>query len=128
MNRLGFSKVAGFLAAIMIVTTSAFVAGGISGAMGASPPVSDVRGEIDKYLSEWSATGRFNGSVLVAKDGKVVFTKGYGFSEVQKGKNNRPDTKFGIYSISKQFTTVLVFQLASEGKLRLDDPITKYLP
>ena len=58
---------------------------------------------------------RFHGSVLVAKDGRTIFKKGYGLANREWNIPNRPDTRFKLYSISKQFTTVLVLQLAAEG-------------
>ena len=83
---------------------------------------------IDDYVTRWHEVKRFNGSVLVAERGDVVFKKGYGPADVERNVPNRSDTKFKILSISKQFTTVMVFQLAAEGKLRLDDKLTNYLP
>jgi CubicO group peptidase (beta-lactamase class C family) len=83
---------------------------------------------IDQYMSQWHETGRFNGVVLVAKDGKTVFAKGYGLANMEWNIPNGPDTKFKIHSISKQFTTVLVLQLAAEGKIDLDGKLTDYLP
>jgi CubicO group peptidase (beta-lactamase class C family) len=88
----------------------------------------DNAGAIERYMKAWHECGRFNGSVLVAKDGRTVFKKGYGPADVSKNKLNRPDTKFNTHSVSKQFTTVMVFQLAAEGKLALDDKLTKFLP
>lgn len=83
---------------------------------------------IDGYLSRWHETGRFNGVALVAKDGETVFAKGYGQANMEWNIPNAPDTKFKIHSISKQFTTVLVLQLAAEGTIDLDGKLTDYLP
>jgi CubicO group peptidase (beta-lactamase class C family) len=88
----------------------------------------DTADAIDRYMKAWHECGRFNGSVLVAKDGHTVFKKGYGLADVAKNTPNRPDTKFNTHSVSKQFTTVMVFQLAAEGRLALDDKLTKFLP
>jgi CubicO group peptidase (beta-lactamase class C family) len=83
---------------------------------------------IDRYVSRWHEVGRFNGVVLVAKDGKTVLSKGYGEANMEWNIPNAPDTKFKLHSISKQFTTVLVLQLAAEGRIDLDGRLTDYLP
>jgi len=83
---------------------------------------------IDEYLTHWHETGRFNGVVLVAKDGETIFQKGYGLANREWGIPNTPDTRHKIHSISKQFTTVLVLQLAAEGVIELDGKLTDYLP
>ncbi|MGD8727694.1 MAG: serine hydrolase domain-containing protein, partial [Gemmatimonadales bacterium] len=79
-------------------------------------------------MTRWHETGRFNGVVLVAKDGETVFQKGYGLANREWGIPNAPDTRHKIHSISKQFTTVLVLQLAAEGAIELDGKLTDYLP
>jgi len=83
---------------------------------------------IDDYVARWHQVNRFNGSVLVAEKGEVVLEKGYGLADVERNLPNRPDTKFKILSMSKQFTTVMVLQLAVEGRLRLADKITDHVP
>jgi CubicO group peptidase (beta-lactamase class C family) len=83
---------------------------------------------INQYMARWHETGRFNGTVLVAKDGDVVCAKGFGLADHERNIPNGPDTRFKIMSISKQFTTVLVLQLAAEGRIDLDAKLTEYLP
>ena len=84
--------------------------------------------EIDKLLETYREYGQFNGTVLVAKDGKVIHQKGYGMANMEWDIPNHPDTKFRIGSVTKQFTATLILQLVSEGKIRLDGKITDYLP
>jgi len=88
----------------------------------------DCVSKIDEYISQWHQTGRFHGVVLVAERDKVLFAKGYGYANREWKVPNSPDTKYDIGSISKQFTTVMVFQLAAEGKLRLADKLSDLLP
>jgi CubicO group peptidase (beta-lactamase class C family) len=83
---------------------------------------------IDAYLQSMNAAGKFNGCALVTVGEETLLSKGYGYANLEWRVPNGPDTKFNIGSISKQFTTVLVFQLARDGLLKLDDPISKYLP
>ncbi len=98
-----------------------------------SPTVNAATGQIqttgvDAYLTQWNRAGRFNGVVLVAADGQIIFEKGYGMSNRELGVPNGPESRFEIRSITKQFTTVMILQLASEGKVNLNAKLTDYLP
>jgi CubicO group peptidase (beta-lactamase class C family) len=68
------------------------------------------------------------GSVLLAKGGKVILARGYGLANVELGATNKPETKFRLGSITKQFTAAAILQLQEEGKLRAGDAISKYIP
>jgi D-alanyl-D-alanine carboxypeptidase len=70
----------------------------------------------------------FSGVVLVAKNGRSVFEKAYGFADQERKTLNGIDTKFNLGSINKTFTGIAISQLAAAGKLSLNDPIGKYLP
>ena len=72
--------------------------------------------------------GRFSGAVLVAKNGKLIFERAYGFADREHHAPNTLDTRFTIGSINKLFTSVAILQLVQAGKLRLDDPLSRYLP
>ena len=65
---------------------------------------------------------------LVAREGKVVDVKAYGFQDVESKKAMRPDAIFRIASMSKPITSVAVMMLYEDGKLQLNDPISKYIP
>lgn len=83
--------------------------------------------QIDQYLSARSEMGNFSGTVLVAKDGKVIFRKGYGFADVEKRVPYTPETQHAIASVSKMFTSAAALKLRDSGKLKLEDSICKYL-
>lgn len=83
---------------------------------------------IHALLSKYHEQGWFNGSALVADNGAVIFKRGYGMANMEWGIANTPDTKFRLGSITKQFTAALVLQLAEEGKVELNAPLTRYLP
>lgn len=83
--------------------------------------------KFDEYLNALVEQGRFTGSVLVARDGKVVFNKGYGFANVEFDAPNAPETRFRLGSITKQFTAAAVLLLQERGKLNVQDPICKYM-
>lgn len=67
-------------------------------------------------------------SVAVQKDGKVIYSKGFGYADLDYDIKNTPATIFHIASVSKQFTAFSIAMLADQGKLSLDDDIRKYLP
>ncbi len=84
--------------------------------------------KLDKLVSAYAEYGKFNGSVLVAEKGKVIYKKGLGLAEMEWNIPNQPDTKHRLGSITKQFTAMLIMQLVEQGKLKLDVPISTYLP
>ncbi len=82
-----------------------------------------VRAEIEKRV----AADSFAGAVLIAKDGKPIFKAAYGLADREKKIRNQLDTQFRIGSMNKMFTAVSVLQLAQAGKIKLTDPLGKYL-
>jgi CubicO group peptidase (beta-lactamase class C family) len=88
----------------------------------------DRASKLDALLKAYVEQGRFNGSVLVADNGHVVLSKGYGKANFEWDIPNTADTKFRLGSITKQFTSMLVMQLVAEGKIKLEAPVTTYLP
>ncbi len=83
--------------------------------------------KIDQLINTYVAYGKFNGSVLIAEQGKVLLKKGYGIANMEWDIPNKPNTKHRLGSITKQFTALLILQLAEEGKLDLQAPISTYL-
>lgn len=84
--------------------------------------------KIDKLISAYAEYGKFNGSVLVADKGNVIYKKGFWLAEMEWNIPNQPDTKHRLGSITKQFTAMLIMQLVEQGKLKLNVPISTYLP
>ncbi len=83
--------------------------------------------KLDKLLNAYAEYGKFNGSVLVAEKGIVIYKKGLGLADMEWNVPNQPDTKHRLGSITKQFTSMLIMQLVEQGKLKLDVPISTYL-
>jgi CubicO group peptidase (beta-lactamase class C family) len=83
---------------------------------------------MDQLVRAYVDQGRFNGSVLVARDGDVLFAKGYGFANAEWEVHNAPDTKFRLGSITKQFTAACILLLEEKGKLSTADPVKRHLP
>lgn len=82
---------------------------------------------LDEQVMAYVNRGTFNGSVLVVKDGVAQLNKGYGMANFEWNIPNAPDTKFRLGSITKQFTAMIVLQLEQEGKLSVNDPVSKYV-
>ncbi len=83
--------------------------------------------QIDDLMRKYVDNSKFNGTVLVAESGKVIFKKGYGMANMEWAIPNAPDTKFRLGSVTKQFTSMLIMQLVEQGKIKLDGKITNYI-
>jgi CubicO group peptidase (beta-lactamase class C family) len=84
-------------------------------------------GKIDQLVGKTlSDTGVPSASIAIVRDGKIVFTRAYG--KANEGLPARPDLPYQIASNSKQFTAMALMLLEDEGKLSLDDHVTKFLP
>ena len=84
--------------------------------------------QIDEVMTLANKYRLFNGSVLVAEDGKVVYKKGLGLANMEWNIPNATQTKFRLGSITKQFTATLILQLVEQGKIKVDGKVTEYLP
>jgi D-alanyl-D-alanine carboxypeptidase len=82
---------------------------------------------LHKRLEDETASDRFAGVVLVAKQGKPIFAQAYGLTDREHNISNTLQTRFSLASINKMFTAVATMQLVQAGKLALDDPLGKYL-
>jgi CubicO group peptidase (beta-lactamase class C family) len=83
--------------------------------------------ELDAILQKSHQAGTFDGSVLVARNGQVILSQGYGFADRFKKTPNTPQTKFRIGSLTKQFTAMAILTLQAEGKLNVQDKLCAYL-
>jgi CubicO group peptidase (beta-lactamase class C family) len=84
--------------------------------------------QIEILVQAYNDLGQFNGSVLVAESGKVIYKKGFGLANREWNIPNEPDTKFRLGSITKQFTSMLILQLVEQGKIDLQGKLSDYLP
>jgi CubicO group peptidase (beta-lactamase class C family) len=84
--------------------------------------------KIDALVKTYYDYRQFTGSVLVAEGGKVIYKKGFGSANREWDIPNRPDTKFRLGSITKQFTSMLILQLVEQGKIILEGKLSDYLP
>ena len=84
--------------------------------------------KIDKVLSNQFKSNEAGVSALVAKEGKIIYRKAFGKANLELDVNMTPENVFEVGSITKQFTSVAILMLLEEGKLSLEDDITKYIP
>lgn len=84
--------------------------------------------KIDQLMSNQYQADDSGATILIAKEGKVVYRKAFGKSNLELNIDMIPENVFEIGSITKQFTGVSILMLLEEGKLSLDDEITKFIP
>ena len=83
---------------------------------------------IDDIMSAYQSSDKPGASVLVFKDDKIVFKKGYGVSNVSTQEKITQNTNFRLASVTKQFTAMSILLLVQKGRLKLEDPLKKYFP
>ncbi|WP_338870137.1 serine hydrolase domain-containing protein [Spirosoma sp. SC4-14] len=83
---------------------------------------------IDSFLTALATHNLFNGSILVAEQGKIIYQKSVGYADVNRHMKNTDTAQFNLASLSKPFTAIAVLQLVQKGKLKLDDPLITYFP
>ncbi len=89
----------------------------------------DVRAKIDDAAKEvLDSTGVPSASIAVVQNGQMVYAQAYGDARVEPKLAASPDMRYGVGSISKQFTASAILLLQQEGKLKLDDPVGKFIP
>lgn len=84
--------------------------------------------KLDEYMTALAGAGRFSGAVLVARNGTVLLSKGYGIANYEFAVPNTPQTVFPIGSNTKQFTAVGIMKLQEQGRLNVTDPVAWYIP
>lgn len=84
--------------------------------------------KLDAYFKALEDNQKFMGSVVIAKEGKPIYTKSVGFANIEKGTKNTENTRFRIGSITKTFTSILVLKAVEEGRLSLNDKLSKFYP
>ncbi|MGD0922744.1 MAG: serine hydrolase [Terriglobia bacterium] len=82
---------------------------------------------MEQVVQSYVENKQFMGSALVARDGTVLLNKGYGFANLEWEVRNSPTTRFRLGSITKQFTAACILLLEERGKLKVDDPVKKYM-
>jgi CubicO group peptidase (beta-lactamase class C family) len=84
--------------------------------------------KVDAVFSEYDKPDSPGCALAILKDGKILYKKGYGISNLEYGIAISPSSIFHVCSVSKQFTAAAIIMLSLEGKLSLNDDIRKYIP
>jgi CubicO group peptidase (beta-lactamase class C family) len=84
--------------------------------------------KLDQYFSAAYKNGQFNGNVLVAENGGIVYEHSFGYADLAEKRPNTSESVFPVASITKTFTATAILQLKEKGMLTLNDPVEKYLP
>lgn len=109
----------------MKCSTAVFSALFIAHAVAAASPLED---QIDAKLAPMFKAGAPGATVIVTRDGKPVFRKAYGLADVSAKTAMQPHMQLRVGSLTKQFTAVAILLLAEQGKLSLQDEVTRFLP
>lgn len=104
-----------FLTSLFLFTPSAF---------GQSPKAK----EIDTYVKAFADADQFWGVVLAAEDGKIIYEKAFGMANADFKIPNQTNTRFGIASITKPMTSIILTRLIEEKKIALEDKLAKFIP
>jgi len=113
-----------FLASLLLIA-SLVVPLRISGQVAGPPNFEGFDNFVEQVMKELKVPGL---AIAVVKDGKVIYAKGFGYRDVEKGLRVTPDTLFAIGSCSKAFTAAALGILVDEKKIEWDKPVRQYMP
>lgn len=101
----------------------------VSGQNSAKPlPTNDqITAKVDEYMKAVLQVDGFSGTILIARDGKPIVSRGYGMANTELNVPNTPETVFRLGSVTKQFTSMSIMMLQERGKLSVTDLMCKYL-
>ena len=91
--------------------------------------------QLDAFVQQYTTQGKwlgirsnFNGVVLVAKNDKIILNKAFGFANFKTKESLTKDSKFLIGSLTKPYVALLILQQVQKGTIKLQQPITDFLP
>lgn len=91
--------------------------------------VAEVEEWLEEHVPKYMEQAKMPGfSIAVVKDDKTIYAEGFGSRDPKKNLPATADTLFGIGSITKSFVAVAIMQLVEQGRIRLDDPVSKHIP
>jgi CubicO group peptidase (beta-lactamase class C family) len=122
---MSFKKVSMWILLFLLIATVSFI---YMGSTSHQELKGNLKQKLSKFMDKKANDLKFNGVVLIAKDGKAVFEKGYGFANIANGTPDQINTEFRIASLTKSFTAISILQLEEEGKLKTTDFISNYIP
>jgi CubicO group peptidase (beta-lactamase class C family) len=92
-----------------------------------SRQIGDQVPRVDAYLDQLAREGQFSGSVLVAQNGEIQLSQGYGWADIENQVPNTPQTRFRIHWLTMPFTALGILMLQAQNKLDVQDPICDYI-
>jgi CubicO group peptidase (beta-lactamase class C family) len=95
--------------------------------MAQNPGDAQTRARMEQVANSYTANNAFMGTVLVTDGDQVLLNEGFGMAVLEWNIPNTPDTKFRLGSLTKQFTAALILLAQQDGKLNINDPVSKYL-
>ena len=122
-HRLLYVNLSRFLLLILLLTAC-----GTATTITPAQPRQTMISHVDHFLATAVQDKGFSGSVLIARGGKVLFSKGYSLADWQQHLPNTPHTKFHVASLTKQFTAMAILILQEQGKLHVQDHLCAYVP
>jgi CubicO group peptidase (beta-lactamase class C family) len=91
-------------------------------------PIPDLGEAMDAQVSNLAEQGLFSGAVLVARDGEIILSQGYGLADREQGLANTAETKFRLGSVTQQFTAMAILILEQQGKVDVQASVCNYIP
>lgn len=122
----------GIIYLMVLIFTCSFMFAGCSGDEGTlkeskDSKYKDARTKFESIMKDRSANNNYCGVVLVAKNGSVLFNRGYGMADYSKNTKNTPETVFEIGAITQQFTIAATLMLQGKNLLSIQDTVNKYI-
>ncbi|HEX8644545.1 MAG TPA: serine hydrolase domain-containing protein [Allosphingosinicella sp.] len=121
---MSFVKAFGFIA----LAASAAPATAAQPVPAAAPRPADLRARADAILEAAYPADGPGAAVIVTRGGRIVYAAGRGLADLEARRPITPQTVFRLGSITKQFTAAVILQLVAEGRISLDDPVTRFFP
>ncbi len=113
----------------VVLSAAVLLAGPVGLRAQDSPEVVRVRTWLDAHVPEMMREAGLPGfSIAVVREGRTVHAAGFGARDLQKNLPATPDTLYGIGSLTKSFVAIAILQLAEQGRLKLDDPVSAHVP
>ena len=128
MNKLKKKLWSGTVAALTAMFALLAVSSLAAATTGRNLPDEKAKAAVDEIFADLTKPGSPGCALAVARDGKIIYEKGYGLANIEEDVAITPQTVFDIGSTSKQFTAASILLLEKQGKLSLNDDVRKYIP
>jgi CubicO group peptidase (beta-lactamase class C family) len=122
-----------FLYRLSFLATAFFVFSGVplhaqTNDKSSFPSAEKLQTRIAEFVRPFLERQDFSGAILISREGKILYAKGFGFADFETRAPNAPPTRFRIGSLNKQLTAATVLLLEEKGKLKTEDRVSKFFP